>query len=274
MKPKVTLKNIDLDKVYHPDDLADKGRLDGVPGFNAAMRNVVCPLREKWINVEYLGNGLHANESSLCELKQQLIDVCRVLGTETAPSLSMMWSYYISATTEGAQSPHVTMLSGAIDLLEDDELDFMLGHEVGHQMLGHKPYHMFLECLYLPIVNVIPGGDKWLSVVRMRLLHWYRVSDFSADRMALLACQDIHTALRTLIKMSGIPKKYYNAINVDSFIKQAEEFDSMFDGKAENAIKNMSLNIQSKPWLVIRASELLKWYHSGEYDSIINNNKA
>lgn len=274
MKPKVTLKNINLDKVYHPDDLADKDRLDGVPGFRATMSNVVCPLREKWINVQYLGNGLHSNESSLRELDEQLINVCKVLGADKVPSLSMMWSYHISATTEGAKSPHVTTLSGAIDLLDDDELDFVLGHEVGHQILGHKPYHMFLECLYLPIIDLIPGGEKWLSLVRMRLLHWYRVSDFSADRMALLACQDINVALRTLVKMSGIPKKYYDVINIDSFIKQAEEFDAMFQGKAESAIKNMSLNIQSKPWLVKRAAELLKWYNSGEYDNILNDNKV
>lgn len=73
--------------------------------------------------------------------------------------------------------------------------------------------------------------------------------------------------------MSGIPKKYYSSINVGSFIKQAEEFDSMFSGAVGNLVNYISINTAFSPWLVLRAANLLKWFRSGEYERIINSNK-
>ena len=125
----------------------------------------------------------------------------------------------------------------------------------------------------MPLIKTIPGGEVWIGLVRSTLLNWYRCSDFTADRVGLLACQDINVALRTMIKMSGIPKKYYSSINVDSFIKQAEEFDIMFSGAVGNLVNYVSINTAFSPWLVLRAVNLLKWYRSGEYESIINSNK-
>ena len=256
--------------ILHKDDKAVKERLDAVSGFKSFMMNVVCPLREKMIDVEYLGNGLHVTPDTLPQLYHLLQSVCQSLGAEQIPSLSMVWHYAATAATEGAKNPHVTTLSGAIDLLNDEELTFLLGHEIGHQMCGHKPYHMFLECLYLPVINTIPGGKEWISLIRTTMLQWYRISDFTADRMGLLACQDINVAVRVLIKMSGLPKKYHNTINEQSFIQQANTFDTMFTSLADRGIKYMLLNAESHPWIVARAAELLKWYQSGEYEQILN----
>lgn len=275
---RLRITNIDKSALLHKDDVAIKKVLDKIPGFKAFMFNVICPLREKWIGIEYYGNGLHVTKDSLPELDEILSETCKNLGVDDKPELSMMWHYGISATTEGAKSPHITALSGAVDLLNSEEMLFLLGHEIGHQICGHKPYHTFLECLYMPIMNMVPGGKEWISLVRTRLLQWYRISDFTADRVGLLACQDINAAISTLMKMAGVPQKYYNSINVDSFIKQAKEFELMFNGIADSAIRFISLNADTHPWIVIRAAELYNWYKSGEYEKIINkyayNNKS
>ena len=107
----------------------------------------------------------------------------------------------------------------------------------------------------------------------MPLLNWYRVSDFSADRMGLLCCQDINVALSTMIKMAGLPKKYYNQAHIKSFIQQAVDFNRTYSGMMDNIIKYLSINAACMPWLVLRASELLSWYNSGEYQRIINKSK-
>lgn len=275
---RLRITNIDKSALLHKDDVAIKKVLDKIPGFKAFMFNVICPLREKWIGIEYYGNGLHVTKDSLSELDEILSETCKNLGVDEKPELSMMWHYGISATTEGAKFPHITALSGAVDLLNSEEMLFLLGHEIGHQICGHKPYHTFLECLYMPIMNMVPGGKEWISLVRTRLLQWYRISDFTADRVGLLACQDINAAISTLMKMAGVPQKYYNSINVDSFIKQAKEFELMFNGIADSVVRFISLNADTHPWIVIRAAELYNWYKSGEYEKIINkyayNNKS
>jgi hypothetical protein len=268
---KTLLKGLDPESILHEDDKAVKKKLDATPGFKSFMTKVVCPFREKMIDIEYLGNGLHVTADTLPALHELLLDVCNTLDVEIIPSLSMIWHYAATAATEGAQNPHITTLSGAIDLLSDEELSFLFGHELGHQMCGHKPYHMFLECLFLPAIGAIPGAKKWISLVRTTLLHWYRISDFTADRIGLLACQDINVALKVLVKLSGIPIKYHNTINVESFIRQAQEFDDMFNSMIGEGIKYLALNAESHPWMVVRAAELLKWYQSGEYEGIINS---
>lgn len=263
------ITNLDMHSFQHEEDISTIKMLDAIPGFKTFMLKVVCPLQEKCINIEYHGNGFRVTKDSLPELDGLLEETCRILGNSPKPEMSLMWHYDIAATSEGAQAPHITALSGVVDLLEKEEIQFLLGHEVGHQMCGHKPYHMFLECMYMPIMNTIPGGKEWIALVRTKLLQWYRISDFTADRAGLLACQDINTALRVLMKMAGVPIKYYPSMKVEAFIKQAQQFDLMFNGVTDNIVRFISLNAESHPWLVIRASELYKWYKSGKYEEIL-----
>lgn len=270
---KVILSVFDFKTIEHQEDASLRAKMDAIPMFKSFMMDTICTLREKYISIEFAGNGIHVTDTCLSDLHVQLMDVCNTLCFNKVPDFSLMWNYYITGGTEGAKNPHITFMSGAVDLLDREELSFLLGHEVGHQACGHKPYHLFLETLYMPLIKTIPGGEVWIGLVRSTLLNWYRCSDFTADRVGLLACQDINVALHTMIKMSGIPKKYYSSINVDSFIKQAEEFDIMFSGAVGNLVNYVSINTAFSPWLVLRAINLLKWYRSGEYESIINSNK-
>ena len=162
--------------------------------------------------------------------------------------------------------------SGSIDLLTAEELNFLIGHELGHMKCGHKTYHMLTEAMYRPMV----GSDMEfiMSLIKMPLLNWYRVSDFTADRMGLLCCQDIEVAIKTMIKMAGLPKKYHNQIHIESFIQQAIDFNKNHSGFFDEMVKYLSINAACMPWLVLRASELLIWYQSGEYDRILNKSKS
>lgn len=256
---------MDFSRIEHPEDKATRAKLDAIPKFKSFMMNTICALREKYIAVEFAGNGVHVTESCLPDLHCQLAAACHRLGVNDVPDFSLMWGYDIAATTEGAKHPHITSMSGAIDILAEEELAFVLGHEIGHQVCGHKPYHLFLETLYMPLINTVPGGEMWIGLVRSTLLNWYRISDFTADRVGLLACGDINAALRAMIKMAGIPKKYHDSINVASFIKQAHEFDAMFAGVAGTLINYVSVNTAFSPWLVARAAKLVEWHNSGEY---------
>lgn len=264
------MEPMEFNHLEHPEDRAIREKLDAIPQFKDFMTNTICVLREKYIAVEFVGNGVHVTDSCLPDLHYQLVSVCEKLGVKDVPDFSLMWGYDITAATEGAKNPHITSMSGAVDILAEDEFAFVLGHEIGHQVCGHKPYHLFLESLYMPLINSIPGGEIWIGLVRSTLLNWYRISDFTADRVGLLACGDINVALRTLIKMAGAPRKYHNSLNVDSFIKQAKEFDMMFAGVTGKMINYISINTAFCPWIVARAAKLYDWYQSPDYVKLVN----
>lgn len=266
----VILKGLTPQAFYHPDDLKGLKRLEVVPGIKKFLAETISNLREKFTSIEMYGDGINITKDGYPELYNILTYVAKTLDREKVPDFSMTWAYDISMGTEGAKSPRITALSGAIDLLEDEELSFLIGHEIGHIMAGHKPFHNVLITFYTPLIKMVPNAELWLSILRPMLLQWYRTSDYTADRAGLLACQDINVALRTMIKMSGIPKKFYNKINPDSILKQAIEFERKNQNLAEGLIQNLSINTACVPWTVVRAAKLYQWYKSGAYTEIIN----
>lgn len=74
----------------------------------------------------------------------------------------------------------------------------------------------------------------------------------------------------SIIKMSGLPIKYFENMNKDAFIKQATEFKQSFSGFTDKAIKTLTIAGSTRPWTVLRAVELLTWYESGAYQDILN----
>jgi hypothetical protein len=112
----------------------------------------------------------------------------------------------------------------------------------------------------------IPGS----TLLQIPLFYWSRMTDLTADRVGLLACQDINVALRTMIKLAGAPESLYGELNVEAFIEQAENFTWQKMGLMNSIIEKISVMDNAAPWMVRRASELLKWYKSCEYDQLIN----
>ena len=116
---------------------------------------------------------------------------------------------------------------------------------------------------------MIPLGEAMLTPIHYALLYWQRMSEFTADRAGLLACQDKDAAIEAIIKMAGAPQKYFEKLDQEAFIKQAEEFETRFSSVADSAIRTISIASSTHPWTVYRAGELLKWIKSGEYDKIL-----
>ena len=86
----------------------------------------------------------------------------------------------------------------------------------------------------------------------------------------MLVCQDLNAALSAIMKMAGIPKKYFNTANPQEFAKQAKEFMSKYGDAVDKIIRNISILDDTHPWTVMRAYELIKWVESGEYDHILS----
>lgn len=271
MKLRTVLKGLDASAVLHPEDKSTLDKLKKIPGFKALVDKTVSSIMEKYAAIEYSAEGINVTEKSMPTIHRYVVEACRVLDMKQIPACSTDWDYDICSFSVGEQKPRIILQSGTVDLLSPEELFFMIGHELGHIKCGHKSYHMFTEAMYMPLA----GSDMkvWMNLVKMPMLNWYRVSDFSADRMGLLCCQDIYAALTTMIKMAGLPKKCYDQIHIQSFIQQAVDFNRNYCGTMDNIIKYLSINAAAMPWLVVRAGELWNWYSSGEYNRMIQMSK-
>ena len=220
--------------------------------------------REAYCEVENQGEGINITSESLPQMYQQLVDACNVLGISKIPNYTTDWYYGVHHYSNGEKYHRIVMMSGSPDLLTDEEMQFCLGHELGHHECGHKPYHMLIECTYLPFIDD-SAFSLWASIVKLPLLEWHRNSDYTADRVGLLCCQDINAALSFMIKKAGLPKKCYGSINIPAFVEQARHFNDYYTSRADKIVKSLSVRATEFPWLVARASQLIQWYESGEY---------
>lgn len=268
---RIVLSNLNPQSVIHPEDSsAIINIVNKIPGTGKALE-MVGEFYGKWTAIDYMGNGVVATKESMPELHKHFVDTCNVIGLKDVPELATEWAYLISSYTVGGSKLRVVLSSGSVDLLDKEEQAFLMGQEIGHIVSGHLPYHMLLELIYTSAVDD-PTFSLIAGAIRMPLLDWYRKSHYTADRFALLCCQDIDVALRTMMKMAGLPQKYFESVNPKAFLLQTKDFSDL---QSNSVIKGLMTkyirNSAALPWLVDRARVLMDWYNYGEYQKIIDN---
>jgi Zn-dependent protease with chaperone function len=257
----------------HPSDREALDILQGTGGLETVVRKCNEWGFERLLRVQLTGSNIKVTADSFPEIHQLLRRACRALDLPLEPELYIGGSGEINAFTAGVDKPIVVLTSGAIDLLSDDELFFVIAHELGHIKSGHVLYYQIAE--FLPIVGEIIGsatfgiGELLGAGLQIALLNWKRKSEFTADRAGLLATQDVTTSLGAMMKLAGLPQKYYDRVNVDDFIAQARAFEAMDNDKLNWIAKWLSSAGQSHPWTVLRANQFLSWVDDGGYEQVL-----
>jgi Zn-dependent protease with chaperone function len=222
--------------------------------------------------VQLTGSFLRVTPDSFSDLHELLLQACSTLDLPNVPEL-YVGGTGLNAFTACVERPLIMLYAGAVDALTTEELLFVIAHEIGHIKSGHVLYYQIAE--FIPIIGQIIGTatlgfGEWLSApLQLALLHWQRMSEFTADRAGLLACQDADVTIRTMMKLAGLPQKYFKDVNTQDFIEQAREFQSMEGEKLNMIAKWLSTMGATHPWTVLRAQHLLQWVESGEYEKVL-----
>ncbi|MBD3306631.1 M48 family metalloprotease, partial [candidate division KSB3 bacterium] len=170
--------------------------------------------------------------------------------------------------------PFVVLTSGMLDLMTDDEIFCILGHELGHWQARHilyKTASRIFSGAAAALAEVTLGIGRLLTTpMQLALLKWDRCSELTADRAGLLVVRRVDVAIRTLMKLAGGSHAIYERMDYQEFIHQAEEFQM---DQVDSAINRMYVVLQamyqSHPFPVWRASELLSWARQGAYIDIL-----
>ena len=169
----------------------------------------------------------------------------------------------INAYTFGLASPKVVVLHSALyKVMDRDEMQFIIGHELGHVKLGHT----WLNSLVGGMAG-IPSPYAAAALLYMAFRSWNRACEYSADRAGLLACANPSKAVTALIKL------------------HAGEFGRTQDG-LERAVRkieaeddewysNLGELLSTHPMIVRRINQLRSYSASAEYrrlQSLIDKN--
>jgi Zn-dependent protease with chaperone function len=258
----------------HPLDTKALNALEGTPGLETLVRKCNEWGFERLLRVRYTGSNLRVNADNFPELHQMLREARAILDLPKEPDLYVAAGGEINAFTAGVERPIVVLSSSAVDLLTDDELFFVIAHELGHIKSGHVLYYQMAE--FLPVIGDLIGtatlgvGSMVSTALEIALLNWKRMSEFTADRAGLLACQNADAAIGAMMKIAGLPQKRYGSINTEDFIAQARDFEGLDTDKLNKFAKALSVMGQSHPWTVMRANQFLTWVDKGDYQQVLD----
>jgi Zn-dependent protease with chaperone function len=174
-------------------------------------------------------------------------------------------SQQLNAYTFGLSSPKVVVLySSLFQVMEADELLFILGHELGHVALGHT----WLNSLVGGMAG-IPSPSLASAVLTMAFLSWNRSCELSADRAGLLACGSLEKAVSALIKLVAGPTAHTRTGLEVAYRRIDAEDDTIWGNLAEA--------LGSHPLLIHRIEELRRYAGTEEYHRLqarVNQNLA
>ena len=257
----------------HPLDRKALENLKGTPGLETLVRKFNKYSMDKILKVSHTGSNLKINEKMFPELYNIFQEACQRLNIDYHPELYIIQEPKINAFAAGVEEPIVVITSGAYDLLDKDELIFILGHELGHIKSEHVLYHQMAS--YLPYIGDVIGsatlglGSLISTSLELALLNWKRKSEFTSDRAGFLCCQNFESVITAMMKIGGAPPEVYNRLDYKAFLEQAGEFEGFDQDNFDKFAKIVSVITESHPWTVMRAAEIDNWQKYGGYDDIM-----
>lgn len=178
-------------------------------------------LRQKsLIRTRLLSDAVRVNARFAPSVAESIARLSQHLQTEKALEAYVFADPSVNAfVTEGSKRLILGLSSGAVGIMTAPELEFIIGHELGHLSFGH---------LDVPAEIVLEVGHIRPDQARL-LRAWQRASEISADRAGLVLCDSLEVAARALFKtLAGLAVP---GMEIDPY-----ELAAQWDGLAEEIL--------------------------------------
>jgi Zn-dependent protease with chaperone function len=193
------------------------------------------------------GNGVRVSERQLPDIHARVRAAAQKLGMTHVPDVYMMQSNGIlnAFATKLLSRRFVIIYSSLADGCEDPrQLDFVIGHELGHLAAGHLKWNAFLAPYRL-----VP----WLGAA------YSRAREYTCDRCGMFVAGDLVQAARGLAVLAT-GGKHATQVDLAAFEEQRLESGSFWMSVFEL--------VSSHPYLCKRAAALREWSQPGSVQPV------
>jgi Zn-dependent protease with chaperone function len=181
-----------------------------------------------------LANAVQVSEIQLPHL-HKVLQRALVLLPSVQVNLFVTQNPMVNAYTFGYSEPYTVVLTSAlVEKLDEQEIQAVIGHELGHILFGHARVMSILGT---------QGG-----IGRLMFYKWRRSCEYSADAIAWLASgNDVVSVISAYLKLaSGLQ----NTIDVQAFLAQ-------LDKASESTASKMEM-LSTHPFIRNRIQNLLR----------------
>ncbi len=146
-------------------------------------------------------------------------------------------------------SAEIILTSKLIELLNGEELESVIAHEVAHFYYQHALYPQ--------------PSSSMNRVETLNLLNFSRAAEISADRIGFIGCGSLESSLRAMLKItSGLSDKHLK-FNFSSYLDQLRELKEIKGDK--------NLMYSTHPNFLNRMQALIWFSMSNEYNNHFSN---
>lgn len=266
-------EDIHPDNFIHPRDRAALEALRAVPLLDRAIEKVTSGTIEDVVHAELHVTSVRLGPNQYPSIYRFVERACTILDVEV-PEVYLDSSYAINASAFGMKRYAITLYAGLIDLLDDDEILSVVGHEVGHIACDHMKYKSLAGLLSLTggvAMDQIPilGGVFNLGM-QQALRAWDRAAEYSCDRAALLVTGDPELVATTLARLAGTTRRFRDEFNLDEVLLQARDYEKT-KGTFASWVEATRKISQTHPDPIDRAYEVYEWQKAPQYQRILDN---
>ena len=165
----------------------------------------------------------------------------------------------LNAYTFGLDSPKIVVIESALlQVLDADELAFVISHELGHVCLGHTWLNSLVGGL-----SGIPSPAITFGLLQLAFLWWNRACEYSADRAGLLATAKPDKAISALVKIAA-GGRAQNPADVARALQ-------ILEAQGNDIANQLGEALATHPLMARRIAELRKYAASGGYQRLIKS---
>lgn len=256
----------------HPTDRSALQALRSAPGLDWAFRKFNEWSGDRAGKLYCISDNVRVSPRQFSQLHEMLVESCAILDMPV-PELYVDQCPTANAFTFCVESPIVVVTSGLLELLDEDEWRVVIGHELGHIKAGHVLYRQIAEFLARIFLMI---GDKTFGIGRAAgmgvfaaFFHWYRQSELTADRAALLVSQDHEAVLNSLMKLAGGSRRLFAQMDRGAFLDQGREYEELGKDIVNQFFKVGQTLFTTHPFPAVRALETEAWASSDAWRKIM-----
>lgn len=170
--------------------------------------------------------------------------------------LYVLPSNQLNAYTFGFSDPRVIVLySPLVKVMDESELRFIVGHELGHIIFNHTWLNTLLGGM-----GGIPLSMELALIFIFAFRWWNRACEYSCDRAGLLACGSLEKATSALVKL------VVRGVDSQAEIDQALQ---VLDAQDDSVWNVLGETLSTHPMVMRRIERMRKFAASPEYRQLV-----